>query len=249
MHDQHFINIRQRSSVVAMALIDSTASFEKRCSDIDNTGVLLDGLKAQGVKSFSSLAFTIGTPQTAPSDRQYDDLAVKVFGTSPTLGQVASLRRLHFESTTLIVATLNEQVKSDSAEPGSIVKKLPAAEKQARLEKQQERLAGIKMVGEMSPSHQLLDLVNSILETGAIIWVAPSRCTKRDDEVHANIKPSTATVQVENSTLKLPRFQSAQQQILALNSSSCGPSNEGDWPWTIAGCLTGKFTRLGCSSC
>ena len=101
------------------------------------------------------------------------------------------------------MATLNEQVKSDSAEPGSLVKKLPAAEKQARLEKQQERLAGIKMVGEMAPSHQLIDLVNSILETGAIVWVAPSRCSKRDDEIHANIKPSTATVQVENSTLKL----------------------------------------------
>ena len=119
------------------------------------------------------------------------------------MGQVASLRRLHFEFTTLIVATSIEQVKSDSAEPGSLVKKLPGAEKQARLERQQERHAGIKMVGEMSPSHQLLDLVNSILETGAIIWVALSRCTKRDDEVHANIKPSTATVQVENSTLKL----------------------------------------------
>ena len=186
-----------------MALIDSTASFEKRCIDIDGTGVLFDGLKAQGVKSFSALAFTIGTPQAAPSDRQYEDLSIKVFGESPTLGQVASLRRLHFEATTLIVATLNEQVKSDSAEPGSIVKKLPAAKKQARLEKQQERLAGIRMVGELAPSHQLLDLVNSMVETGAIVWVAPSRCSKRDDEIHANIKPSSTTVQVENATLKL----------------------------------------------
>lgn len=91
-----------------------------------------------------------------------------MFGADPTLGQVARLRRLHFESRTSIVATLNEQVKSDSAEPGSVVKKLPAAEKQARLEKQQERLAGIRMVGEMAPSHQLLDLVNSILETGQL---------------------------------------------------------------------------------
>ena len=59
------------------------------------------------------------------------------------------------------------------------------------------------MVGELAPSHQLLDLVNSILESGAIVWVAPSRCSKRDDEIHANIKPHAATVQVENSTLKL----------------------------------------------
>ena len=160
-------------------------------------------MKRQGVRNFSGLAFTIGTPQTAPSDAQYNDLSVKVYGADPTLGQVSSLRRLHFEATTLIVATLNGQVKSDSADPSSLVRRLPAAEKQARLEKQQTRLAGIKMVGELAPSHQLLDLVNSIVGSGAIIWVAPSRCSKRDDEIHANIKPSAATVQVENATLKL----------------------------------------------
>ena len=130
-------------SVQAMTLIDSTASFAKRCSDIDESGALLEGLKNQGVRCFSALAFTIGTPQTAPSDRQYDELAAKIFGADPTLGQVSSLRRLHFEATTLIVASLNEQVKSDSADPGTLVKKLPAAEKQARLEKQQARLSGL----------------------------------------------------------------------------------------------------------
>ena len=167
------------------------------------TGSLWNGLKGQDVRCFSALAFTIGTPQSAPTDAQYEDLATKVFGGSPTLGQVSGLRRLHFEATTLIVATLNEQVKSDTADPSALVKKLPAAEKQARLEKQQARLTGIKMVGELAPSHQLLDLASSILESGAIVWIAPSRCSKRDDEIHANIKPSSSTVQVENSTLKL----------------------------------------------
>ena len=196
-------NIVSSSFSFAMTLIDSTASFEKRCLDMDETGQLLAGLKAQGVRSSSALAFTIGTPQVAPTEEQYAELATKVFGDAPTLGKISCLRRLHFESTTLIVATLNEQVKSDSADPASLVKKLPAAEKQARLERQQTRLTGIKMTGELAPSHQLLDLVNSIMESGAIIWVAPSRCSKRDDEIHANIKPASATVQVENSTLKL----------------------------------------------
>ena len=186
-----------------MTLVDSSASFEKRCNDIDETGSLWNGLKGQDVRCFSALAFTIGTPQSAPSDAQYDDSASKVFGGSPTLGQIAGLRRLHFEATTLIVATLNEQVKSDTADPSALVKKLPAAEKQARLEKQQARLTGIKIVGELAPSHQLLDLANSTLESGAIVWIAPSRCSKREDEIHANIKPSSSTVQVENSTLKL----------------------------------------------
>jgi len=45
------------------------------------------------------------------------------------------------------------------------------------------------MVGELSPSFQLLDLANSIVASGAIVCIAPSRCLKRDDEIHANIKP------------------------------------------------------------
>jgi len=189
--------------VPAMSLIDSAASFEKRCTDIDSSGALWTGLKSQDVTCFSAFAFTIGTPQSAPTDTQYEELATKVFGHAPTLGQIAGLRRLHFEASTLIVATLNDQVKSDTADPGSLVRKLPAAEKQSRLERQQTRLAGIQMVGELAPSFQLLDLTNTIVETGAIVWIAPSRCSKRDDEIHANIKPATSTVQVENSTLKL----------------------------------------------
>ena len=58
-------------------------------------------------------------------------------------------------------------------------------------------------MGELAPSHHLLDVVNAMVETGVITWIAPSKCSKRDDEVQANIKPSASTLQVEQSTLKL----------------------------------------------
>ena len=102
-----------------------------------------------------------------------------------------------------MVASINEQVKSDSSDPTSLIKRLPAAEKQARLDLQKKRLAGLKIMGELSPSHHLLDQVNAMVETGVISWIAPSRCSKRDDEVQANIKPATSTLQVEQATLKL----------------------------------------------
>lgn len=59
-----------RPVAAAMALSDGAASVEKRCKDIDNTGSLLDELKAQHVKSFSALAFTTGTPWAAPTEKQ-----------------------------------------------------------------------------------------------------------------------------------------------------------------------------------
>ena len=72
-----------------MTLVDSLASFEKRCNDIDDSGMLWNGLKGQDVKCFSALAFAIGTPQSAPTDTQYEELATKVFGGAATLGQVS----------------------------------------------------------------------------------------------------------------------------------------------------------------
>ena len=185
-----------------MSLVDSAAAFERKCKDLRGGDILYEGLSALGITDFSTLAFTLGTPQKPPTDDQFDTLGNRVF-VNPTLGQLALLRKLHFEATTLMVASINEQVKSDSADPSSLVKRLPAAEKQARLEMQMKRLAGLKISGELSPSHQLLDLTNAMVETGIITWVAPSKCSKRDDEVQANIKPASSTLQLEHSTLKV----------------------------------------------
>ena len=185
-----------------MSLVDSSAAFERKCRDLKGGDTLFEGLAALGISDFSTLAFTLGTPQKPPTDEQFDALGARVF-TGPTLGQLALLRKLHFEATTLMVASINEQVKSDSSDPTSLIKRLPAAEKQARLDLQKKRLAGLKIMGELSPSHHLLDQVNAMVETGVISWISPSKCSKRDDEVQANIKPATSTLQVEQSTLKL----------------------------------------------
>ena len=185
-----------------MSLVDSSATFERKCRDLKGGDELFEGLSALGIGDFSTLAFTLDTPQKPPTDDQFDTLGSKVF-TTPTLGQLALLRKLHFEATTLMVASINEQVKSDSSDPTSLVKRLPTAEKQARLDLQKQHLAGLKITGELSPSHHLLDVVNAMVETGVITWIGPSKCSKRDDEVQANIKPSSSTLQVENSTLKL----------------------------------------------
>ena len=189
-----------------MSIIDSEAAFERKCKELRNGDELFNGLDRLGIKDFSTLAFTLGTPQKAPTDEQFEELGNKVYGT-PTIGQLALLRKLHFEATTLMVASINEQVKSDSSDPTSLSKRLPAAEKQSRLEIQSKRLAGLRIVGELCPSHQLLDLTNAMVETGVLTWVAPSKCSKRDDEVQANIKPNPSTLQIEQATLKVAQVR------------------------------------------
>ena len=185
-----------------MSIVDSEAAFTRKCKELRNGAELHEGLARLEIKDFSTLAFALGTPQKAPTDNQFEELGQKIYGT-PTVGQLALLRKLHFEATTLMVASINEQVKSDSADPTSMSKRLPAAEKQSRLESQMKRLSGLRIVGEMAPSHQLLDLANSMVESGIITWISPSKCSKRDDEIQANIKPSSSTLQIEQATLKV----------------------------------------------
>ena len=194
--------IRFVTALQAMSIIDSEAAFERKCKKLRNGDELYNGLGRLGVKDCSTLASMLGTQQKAPTDEQFEELGNKVYGT-PTIGQLALLRKLHFKATALMVASINEQVKSDSSDPTSLSRRLPAAEKQSRLELQSKRLDGIRIVGELSPSHKLLALTNARVETGVLIWMASFKCSKRDDEVQANIESSPSTLQIEQATLKV----------------------------------------------
>ena len=186
-----------------MSLVESNAAFTQRCTEIDPTGNFGTLLHGQNIRTFSSMAFALGTPQTPPTDAQFNTLALAIFGAGYTLGETAMLRRLHFEATTLMIASVKQRVDGETADKAEGVKRIPVAEKRFRQEQQAQRLTGISMTGEMEPSHQLLDLTNSILESGSLVWIAPSRCTKRSDEVQLSIKERPSSVQIENQQLKV----------------------------------------------
>ena len=157
----------------SMALIESTAAFRQRCDELVTDGSSKDRLKAASVETFAQMVFALGTPQTAPTTADMDRFAGTIFGPNPTIGQTSTLRMLHFESSTLVVAHFKPQVASDSSEP--LTKKLPVAEKQARLAEQTARLTGFLIEDETQPSHALIDIGASIAESNSIQWIAPSR--------------------------------------------------------------------------
>ena len=109
-----------------MALVDSEASFKARCSlvcgDLSTHGKLL----AQQVKTFSDLAFACGTPQAPPSEEDFNQFCDKIMGPGASVGDAAKLRRLHFESSAYVTASLKAQVMGETSEAP---KKLPVAEK------------------------------------------------------------------------------------------------------------------------
>ena len=186
-----------------MSLIESAAAFSQRCDEIIADGSLRNALNAQEIRSHSAMAFSMGTPQMTPTEDQFNALAGRVFGGAVTVGQMSAIRRIHFESTTLVISSVKERVSSEGAEKGEGIRRVPLAEKKQCREEQLARLSGVAMVGELDPSHALLDLANQMLETGSIVWLAPSKCSKRDDEVQMGLKDSKSSIQVENAQLKV----------------------------------------------
>ena len=76
-------------------------------------------------------------------------------------------------------------------------------ERTARALDQQRRSSGISIVGELQPSFQLVDKCNTMIETGALVWLAPLVCSKRDSEVSIGLHDKSPVVQLEKDSLKL----------------------------------------------
>ena len=64
-----------------------------------------------------------------------------------------------------------------------IAKKLPAAERISRAQRQQQRITGLVYTPDTTPAHFLTDLFVEQLDQGVISWISPDRCTSRSMEM------------------------------------------------------------------
>ncbi len=99
-----------------MTLVDSEAAFEKRCSELQDG--LFDLLNAVGISRFSQLAFCVGTPQVPVPDTEIQRFTDLVHDGPATIGDCSHMKRLHFESITLVMSDLKNQTSTtDASEP------------------------------------------------------------------------------------------------------------------------------------
>ena len=173
-----------------MALVESEVAFRKRCEELEDG--LYEKFRSQDISSFSTLAFTLGSPQNPVSDDQMNELANKIHGGAATVGNTALVRRLHFESCTFLMADMKTQVTA--TDPSEPVRKLPFVEKQTRLEAQKRRITGLLHKTEQQPSHQLIDQVYNMVESGAVLYIHPSKCHSRDHEIQSESKQKSKQI-------------------------------------------------------
>ena len=198
----------------AMSIADSEAAFEQHCKKVDEANRAHPLLVANGIKTMNALAFSCGTPQVPPTDDQFKDFCTSLnSGINMDFGTQACLRRLHFESSAIVMADLKSKATETS---GDGPRKLPVAEKIARLQEQERRLPGLRIKGELQPSHALIDMVANIKETNCVIWIPPSKCSKRDAEIQQSMKDKPVTLSLEQQLVKV----SSNDQAIHVDTST-----------------------------
>ena len=159
-----------RAVQLSMALVDSEASFEKRCNELQDR--LHDVFSDSGITTFSSLAFAVGTPQSAPADDEMQRFTDRLMGGPATLADLSVVKRIHFEAVTLVMVDIQQHsTAQDLSEPG---RSLPFVEKQRRLAVQQAKITGISHRHEQQASHALIDACFQMVENGSLVYLAGS---------------------------------------------------------------------------
>ncbi|CAJ1352120.1 unnamed protein product [Effrenium voratum] len=134
------------------------------------------------------------TSEVAPSQAEVEAFVRRVIvDEEPAIALVSDVRKLIFEASTYVLAELKMQVSAP--EVGEVSRKIPFVEKRARLQEQQARLGGLKIEGNMCPSHALIDAVYGMAVSGAIVYLPPW-----DQEVAGDNK-AKPIIKFENSQL------------------------------------------------
>eukprot|EP00434_Breviolum_minutum_P026959 symbB.v1.2.023834.t1/scaffold2208.1/size85765/3 len=116
----------------------------------------------------------------ALDEAAFNLFAQATLGAMANLGDTAVLKRLLFESHTLVLAQLKQQVTDPD---GSSSRKMPPVEREARMENLKLRLPGVVIQRQMEPSHSLLDLCIQQWETRQLKFLSPEKCISRQWEI------------------------------------------------------------------
>ncbi len=179
-------------------IIDSTAQFKSRADEVGMTAPTKNAFVAAGLDTMSKLAFWINQPGTATDEAAMTAAVGGLLGGPPSVGDLAAIKRLHFESQAFTLQALKNSIDG----PGADVmqpKKIPLAEKEARMNAIKVRLTGIALEGPLEPSTSLLEQAVHQRETKTIKYLPPEKCYSREHEIKF-AKPAK-TLQVEGGTI------------------------------------------------
>ena len=162
------------------ALTESRAHFEQRMVEVGMSEICRRSVLAKGITTMSILAFSHGQPGVPIAEAEFHVFANNTLGAMMSMADEASLKRLLFESQTMILSQFKEAVANPEA---ASTRKLPQVEREARMQRLKQRLVGVLIEGQLEPAHALLDLTAQQWESRQLAYLEPARCVSREYEI------------------------------------------------------------------
>ena len=160
-----------------------------------------DKIKEKGFASFGKFAFAVPYAPSHADDKPFLDFLEATIESKPDDSQVASLRRLFFESHVMALADVRSRIEA-TPDDKQVTPKLPTAELVARQEEQQQRLKGLVFTPETIPSNHLVGLCVEMVECNILTYIRPDQCCSRSQEIQS-IKKDTSVSMDSSGVLKI----------------------------------------------
>lgn len=169
-----------------MANVESEAVFKARALQIGITQPQVDVMIAAGFSTMGAFSFGSGFQPGQADETSLIDFFAKIFpGAALTDGLKARLRRLYYESHTMVLADMKSRIeRTDTDAP----KKMQAPERAQRLLDQKNRLIGLNIQGELEPSYALIDKVQDQFEHNELRYIPVEELTTRQQELMGDKK-------------------------------------------------------------
>ena len=168
-----------------MSVTDSTPNFLARCSALGLSEQIQDELVLAGLDTISKFAFSSSYVPGQQDEQPFKDAMQAALTNPPSVGEAATLRRLLHESYAMTAAELKQTV--DRSEDQG-VKRLAQPERADRLRRQQDKLQGLAIQGNLEPSDRLVDVAVTMFEENRLSYTEPSACTSKSQEVLSKSK-------------------------------------------------------------
>jgi hypothetical protein len=175
-------------------------------------------MAARGLNTIATFAFATSYQPNQTNDSSLMEL-IKILTDSDDVAsippdRVPLFRRLHFECYTMMASDMRRQVEATG---DTKPQKLAIHERLARKNEQKQRLVGLRLEGELDPSHALVDAAFEIYDTDTLKYIEWSQCTKRQQEVEGVKAEDAWKVCPEAGVLKITK-QEGEGHKASLNT-------------------------------
>ena len=195
--------------------IESEAVFKQRCQELGMSDELFEALRLKDFKTMGRFAYSCNYMPGAADDTGFLAMVQKVKALA-TEGETAILRRLFFESFTLVQADLKLKIERSDDAPA---RKLAVPERAARYKAQQARLSGLSLRGELECADSLIDKAVQMFDENRLKYIAWSECLRKRDEMEGIKKLDLITMMPDgtlkaSSTESLPAADTSSEYLL-----------------------------------